>query len=99
MGRYIADIKRELKYLELKYNLLQIKTIPYLEHKERLEKELAKEVDEINKKGAKEMAGYKPSERPSFAADLQDINHGSKYPRRIQAEDEYASDFRSDIRV
>lgn len=99
MGRPISDIKRELKYLELKYKLLQIKTIPYRETKAKLEKELAKEVEKVNKGEAKELSGYKPSTRPSFQGDLNDINEGSKYPRSINSEDEYQSDIKSDIRI
>jgi hypothetical protein len=98
MGRPIADIKRELIYLQLQYKLLKIKTIEYLEVKEKLEKELAKEVKAVNDGNAKQLQNYKPSKRPSFKSKLNDIFVDSKNPQEIQAEDEYTSDIKASIR-
>ena len=50
----IETIVYELKYLDLAYNRLQIKTIPYREEKKRLEKldgsKLAKEANKAKRK-------------------------------------------------
>jgi hypothetical protein len=98
MGRPIADIKRELIYLEYQYNLLKVKTVDYNELKEKLEKELAKEVKAVNDGNAKQLQGYKPSKRESFRSRLSDPFESSKNPQSIQAEDEYQSDIKASIR-
>ena len=92
MGRPIADIKREIIYLKLQYKLLKIKTIEFREELARLEKELVKEVKDVNDGNAKQLQNYKPSKRPSFKSKLRDPFHDSKYPTEIQAEDEYQSE-------
>lgn len=95
MGRDIRDVKRELIHLERKYTLLQIKTIDYREVKDKLEKEMKKCIDDINKGVAKDLKNWRPSKRESFKSKLNDINELAKNPSNvIQSEDEYTSEIK-----
>lgn len=95
MGRDIRDVKRELIHLERKYTLLQIKTIDYREVKDKLEKEMKKCIDDINKGVAKDLKNWRPSKRESFKSKLNDINELAKNPSNvIQSEDEYKSEIK-----
>lgn len=98
MGRLIKDIKRELIHLEHKYQTLSIKTLDYIEVKERLEEELEKEAKLVNEGHAQDLSNYRPSKRPSFTNRLHDKHIDSKNPTAISGEETYDSKLPSDIR-
>ncbi len=94
--RDIRDVKRELIHLERKYTLLQIKTLDYRDIKKKLEKELKKCVDDINKGIAKDLKDWRPSQRESFKSSLNDVNELAKNPQNnINSDDEYRTGLKS----